>query len=305
MNKQELRDALASRGLDTNGLRPSLIQRLEISSKASAAASADALSTAACAGETLESPNETLALTSQETLIPKVTLSPTSRKGSLARKLKGETLTLNIQKETLTLNSQEDVLKEETLSLDTQKENPTPHSQEDVLTEETVALNTQKETPTLNSQEDVLEKKENSEFKVPRESETVSRADIANATPDANLKASALKWHATGTKGASLSVVENGKSGPNGVNGCTTGSLSDLDKKRRRAERFGMGLQVSEKEKLALRAERFAGAQVEKKASSVKEPESEKRKQRAARFGIVDEAARKKARQERFAPITK
>ena len=32
--------------------------------------------------------------------------------------------------------------------------------------------------------------------------------------------------------------------------------LSDLDKKRKRAERFGVGLKVSEEEKLALRAER-------------------------------------------------
>ena len=38
MNKQELRDALARRGLDTNGLRPSLIQRLQTSSKTSAEA---------------------------------------------------------------------------------------------------------------------------------------------------------------------------------------------------------------------------------------------------------------------------
>lgn len=238
MNKQELCDALASRGLDTNGLRPLLIQRLESSSKASV--------TAAGAVETILANNETLTLTSQK-----------------------ETLTLTPQNETLSLT-----LPKETL----------PRKWH----EESLTLNQQKEILTLKLQEDVTD--ENAEFKDTRECETVSRAVTGNEAPaDANLKASSPKSDGTRAEVAPLSGAEIGKRNLNGGNGSTTGSLSDLDKKRRRAERFGVGLQVSEEEKLALRAERFSGVQGKKKAS-VQEPESEKRKQRAERFGIVDEA---------------
>lgn len=206
MNKQALRDALASRGLDTNGLRPSLIQRLESSVKALAAAEALATSVE---DEPIKSTNET------------------AEKDNLTQiesQSEGETQTVN------------------TSSKDTHIST----LQEDKATQE-----------------------------------------------PSDAKASALKF-----EGQVQTTSENGRSEHNVSN---TAHLSDLEKKRLRAERFGVGLQVSEKEKLAIRAERFSGVEG-KKSSTAREPESEKRKQRAARFGIVDDESRKKARQERFTP---
>eukprot|EP00249_Psilotum_nudum_P012972 c24079_g1_i2 orf=564-1205(-) len=76
----------------------------------------------------------------------------------------------------------------------------------------------------------------------------------------------------------------------------TSGLLTDLERKQKRAQRFGVELQVSEQEKWRLRAERF-GMQGQRHGDKT---ESEKRQARAARFGIVDEEAKKKARSERF-----
>ncbi|KAG6544445.1 hypothetical protein Mapa_014083 [Marchantia paleacea] len=79
---------------------------------------------------------------------------------------------------------------------------------------------------------------------------------------------------------------------------------SDLERKQKRAERFGLELMVSEVEKRRLRAARFGGSptngtekssektsvqqEVSKMSPTVKEMEAVKRKARAARFGIEE-----------------
>ncbi|KAM6569158.1 hypothetical protein CsatB_017143 [Cannabis sativa] len=109
----------------------------------------------------------------------------------------------------------------------------------------------------------------------------------------------------------------------------TAPPFSDIEKKIRRAERFGITVQLSEVERRNSRAERFgtvagsasptpsaaAGSEVSKKSEELK------RKARAERFGIPsptvtsdeeskkkvtsDQEAKKKARLARFAPASK
>ncbi|KAG9453799.1 hypothetical protein H6P81_006703 [Aristolochia fimbriata] len=108
-------------------------------------------------------------------------------------------------------------------------------------------------------------------------------------------------------------VEESGKDGEEGkeskeiaLGSPTSGPVSDLQKKFLRAERFGVPVQLSEKEKRNSRAERFGTATTAYGSGELKKLEEQKRKARAERFGItsepaVDEEAKKKARLERFA----
>ncbi|KAK6942873.1 hypothetical protein RJ641_028250 [Dillenia turbinata] len=85
--------------------------------------------------------------------------------------------------------------------------------------------------------------------------------------------------------------------------------FSDTQKKIRRAERFGMPVQLSEEEKRNSRADRFGTPILD----SSKKLEEQKRKARAERFGLSaegqpeanDEDAKKKARLTRFAQVPK
>lgn len=87
--------------------------------------------------------------------------------------------------------------------------------------------------------------------------------------------------------------------------------VSHVEKKMRRAERFGMPVQLSEEEKRNTRAERFGTRSSVHVSGESKNAEEQKRKARAERFGIPvplgpdEEATKKKARQARFAPISK
>ncbi|KAA3455060.1 protein MODIFIER OF SNC1 11-like [Gossypium australe] len=93
--------------------------------------------------------------------------------------------------------------------------------------------------------------------------------------------------------------------------GESSGPADDIQKKIRRAERFGVPIQLSEKEKRNSRAERFGTAPSSKGSEESKQSEELKRKARAERFGIAapttatDEDAKKKARLARFAPYSK
>ncbi|WOL06896.1 protein MODIFIER OF SNC1 11 isoform X1 [Canna indica] len=86
--------------------------------------------------------------------------------------------------------------------------------------------------------------------------------------------------------------------------------ITDLERKHRRAERFGMPVMLSEEEKRNSRAERFGTGSTLNGNNNVGQLEEQKRKARAERFGLkvdtaADEEAKKKARSERFAPNSK
>ncbi|XP_037495250.1 protein MODIFIER OF SNC1 11 isoform X2 [Jatropha curcas] len=83
-------------------------------------------------------------------------------------------------------------------------------------------------------------------------------------------------------------------------------SVSDTEKKIRRAERFGITVQLSEEEKRNSRAERFGTVSASNNSSN--SSEELKRKARAERFGLpvtADEDAKKKARLDRFSSTSK
>ncbi|CAN0926759.1 Protein MODIFIER OF SNC1 11 [Linum grandiflorum] len=96
-----------------------------------------------------------------------------------------------------------------------------------------------------------------------------------------------------------------------------TDSVTDTQKKIRRAERFGITATLSEEEKRNSRAERFGTPSVTQGSAGAKNSEDLKRKSRAERFGLpvpaeptkptepTDAEAKKKARLERFGSIPK
>lgn len=87
--------------------------------------------------------------------------------------------------------------------------------------------------------------------------------------------------------------------------------VTDTQKKIRRAERFGMPVQMSEEEKRNTRAERFGTGSKTQGSEVSKTSEELKRKARAERFGlpvpssVSEEEAKRKARLARFAPYPK
>ncbi|KAK8303288.1 hypothetical protein V6Z12_D04G141300 [Gossypium hirsutum] len=95
------------------------------------------------------------------------------------------------------------------------------------------------------------------------------------------------------------------------VVGDESGPVNDIQKKIRRAERFGVPVQLSEQEKRNSRAERFGTAPSPKGSEASKQSEEVKRKARAERFGLavpsttVDEEEKRKARLARFSPYSK
>ncbi|OIS98044.1 PREDICTED: protein MODIFIER OF SNC1 11-like [Nicotiana attenuata] len=85
---------------------------------------------------------------------------------------------------------------------------------------------------------------------------------------------------------------------------------NDIQKKMKRAERFGVPVQLSEEDKRNSRAERFGTGSSVQGSDALKKAEEHKRQARAERFGLVksdttEEEAKKKARLTRFAPPVK
>ncbi|XWS59747.1 hypothetical protein CRYUN_Cryun08bG0148000 [Craigia yunnanensis] len=95
------------------------------------------------------------------------------------------------------------------------------------------------------------------------------------------------------------------------VAGNSSGPVNDVQKKIRRAERFGVPVQLSEKEKRNSRAERFGTAPSSNGSEVSKQSEELKRKARTERFGLAvpstatEEEGKKKARLARFGPYSK
>ncbi|KAI4341806.1 hypothetical protein MLD38_026486 [Melastoma candidum] len=87
--------------------------------------------------------------------------------------------------------------------------------------------------------------------------------------------------------------------------------VNDISRRMRRAERFGLPVQLSEEEKRNSRAERFGSVGGADKSDVLNKSEDLKRKARAERFGTpvpsttTDEEAKKKARSARFSAGTK
>ncbi|KAH6802603.1 hypothetical protein C2S51_034049 [Perilla frutescens var. frutescens] len=143
---------------------------------------------------------------------------------------------------------------------------------------------------------------------------TAPNVENPKTTTDLNLAPSPAE-DASSTQHLPAPLSSDGdekKGAPNAADGKTSdvdGGVvaTDIQKKMKRAERFGMPVHLSEEEKRNSRAERFGTGSSVDGVDSSKHSEDLKRKARAERFGIVksvsaDEEAKKKARLARFGP---
>lgn len=132
--------------------------------------------------------------------------------------------------------------------------------------------------------------------------------DQSDPTPPPLQSAEASNGDTSPDAGVSLDEESKPNSGDPATH--ISGSTTDTLKKKLRAERFGMPVQLSEQEKRSSRAERFGTAPGVNESDAIKKSEEHKRKARAERFGLEQtvpaaEEERKKARLARFAPVSK
>ncbi|PPD74498.1 hypothetical protein GOBAR_DD28574 [Gossypium barbadense] len=139
----------------------------------------------------------------------------------------------------------------------------------------------------------------------------MDKSDPPSASTLSDAEVSVKEGEGLKTTGTAVGLAAEESSGP----------ADDIQKKIRRAERFGVPIQLSEQEKRNSRAERFGTAPSSKGSEESKQSEELKRKAREQRecifiswfprFGIAapttatDEDAKKKARLARFAPYSK
>ncbi|XP_015899547.3 protein MODIFIER OF SNC1 11 [Ziziphus jujuba] len=135
---------------------------------------------------------------------------------------------------------------------------------------------------------------------------------------DPNADGSTAPPESSVTNNGSAKESEDSKTTPTveeavAENSAATDPISDIQKKIRRAERFGISVQLTEEEKRNSRAERFGTVSTVGGSDVSKKSEDLKRKARAERFGIPasakpvasDEDVKKKARLARFASVSK
>ncbi|CAN6471069.1 unnamed protein product [Victoria cruziana] len=129
-----------------------------------------------------------------------------------------------------------------------------------------------------------------------------------SAVKDEEGKVSEKDGAAKGGKVSSLKLSANPPSSSSS-SGASVPTDPELQKKFRRAERFGLPVQLSEEEKRSSRSQRFGLSSPHGPGETTKS-EEDKKKARAERFGLspataTDEEAKKKARLARFAPVAK
>ncbi|KAL4283110.1 hypothetical protein GQ457_16G023130 [Hibiscus cannabinus] len=132
-------------------------------------------------------------------------------------------------------------------------------------------------------------------------SPSTGMSDPPSDSPHPNAELSVKESEDSKTAGAAAGLVAGESGGP----------VNDIQKKILRAERFGVPVQLSEREKRNSRAERFGTVPSSNGSEASKQSEELKRKARAERFGTAapstatDEDAKKKARLAKFAPYSK
>lgn len=286
MRVQELRDALASRGLETSGLKDSLVARLQAFLNVSTI-NGTPVPTAETAAETMN-----LTLSQEEGAEAEIE-APFNTSNMLAStKLEGEG---EEEAETLTLTPKKkagdpDVSKE---AEEEEEEDEDGDDEKDGEGEEDDDGDTEAVVPQEEGKgEQPLPSKPSEEAsEQPLHAKLPGEASEPPALPGKDVKAEQ-------TRALGKNPLPNASALARASS--ESRAVTDYERKRRRAERFGTDWQVSESEKRTMRAKRFGLGAVTINEKEGKKSEAEMMGVRAAGFGIIDEETKKRARLERF-----